>query len=1086
MLWALTAASPCDAQSLYPRDLTGYVAEAAQAARSLVQRTDIWGDWQGQDYNLPKPMPTQVVDYFYDNDNHLRASIRLTTLGGDSQTTVEVEKPGDQIPNEYITYSYDERGNMVKAMRRKYGTYAGMYLAWAKTEELLETNEYDEQNRLVLHATTSQGKNAYVWEGKNLVEQSDTTGYGNWTKATFYSDFLAGGDNLPQRVETVDRWGNKQVGLYSYDDQLRPVKLVVTKVKEATIDEKTHRMSDIVLQDTPYEQTEWSYDADGLYTRTLSYWNNGKQAFVPQSRLARTKDEDGGVRTTQYTYSTSKQDWAKNGSPSVDHSAAYTAGSAPEGLTAQPVAEGSNDVKLTADAPAGLKGDEIWKVYRNGVYAGRASLADGKLTYTDRLVKNGDWHYLLQRATAADTTGTNAALADLTLATALPAPTNLHITSQSTDKDKYIINLAWDAPVAGDAKLQGYNVYNDIKYYVTNPSPLNGTTLITDPAYTVSYSKDDDKAHTLYVEAVYEVGTSVRSVPVALMLGETPKHLLTTSSVMGDVMGIGGDDIATKVTTYYYDTNNRLVRETVAGRLTGDNPQTPDVVEKEGDYQVTGYKLYNYTEAGDLAEVKQMEYAINQGANMSWTAPVTLETYKYDDAHHCTEKADNSRTYKYAYDGDNLVKEEQYSTSTGNHLYTMVYSDFVEGKTNLPRRAVKDGTYSSNQRTYDYTYDEAGHLLSVKSYKFGEVERDDAGNIVSATNGTPDQQETWTYNDEGKPTLYLKQKWSTSKNDWVNSSKTEYEQTATGDRETTYSWTTGADKWTSGRPVVNAYSDYYTGTTPTAFKVSKVADQLNTVGITASAPYESWDSPTYHVYRNGINIGEAQTDVTRSKLSFTDATVENGTWDYFLMADTHTGNATVQVTTPVTVTFDTPLTPVTKVWSTSASVEGGNYKLSVAWEAPESDIPVKGYNIYSDIKSYTKNPAPDNDVNLITGTTYDYSWSTENPSTKDVYVEVVYTIGRVRSEAFKFDVSKLTAINEAAASAAGLDVNLAGRTLQISGTAQGVAVYDLTGRRCATYAAAPAVSLASLPAGTYVVNVTDTEGQAHSYKLVLK
>lgn len=1088
MLWALTAAAPCAAQPLHPLGLTGYAARAAEASKTLLQRTDVWGDWQGLDYQLPNPLPTQVVNYFYDNDNHLRASIRLTTLAGDSETTVEKEKAGDQIPNEYVVYTYDERGNMVKATRRKYGTFAGMYLAWASSEELVETNTYDEQNRLVLHSTPNQGKNAYVWEGNNIVEQSDTTGYGNWTKATFFSDFAEGADNLPQTVEIVDRWGQRQVGKYTYDSQLRPVSYVITQVKQATVDATTHRMTDIVLQDNPYQKTEWTYDDNGLATSTISYWNNGKSDFVPQSRVAKTLDEDGGVRTTSYTYSTSRQDWSKQGSPSVDYDASYQAGTAPTNLTAETAADAPNNVTLTADAPATLQGDEIWKVYRNGVYAGRATLADGKISYTDNQVKNGQWQYVLQRATEADTTGTNAAVADLTLATELPAPKNLRITSQTKTGDKYNITVAWDAPAAASTAILGYNVYNDIKYYVTNPSPLNGTDLVTNPTYTVTYSADDDQAHTIYVEAVYAVGNSSRSVPVALMLGQTPQRQLTTSSVMGDAMGAGDDDVATKVTTYYYDTNNRLVRESLAGRLSGDNPQTPDVVEKAGDYMVTSYKLYNYTEAGDLAEVKEMEYRVNQGSNMSWTEPVTVETYTYDDAHHCTGKADDSRSYAYTYDGDNLVKEVQSSVGTGNVLYTKIYSDFVEGQTNLPRRAVKDGTYTSNQRTYDYTYDEAGHLVSLKTYKFGEVERDDDGNLVSATNGTPEYDETWTYDSEGRPTLYLKQKWNESKQEWVNSSKTEYEQTATGDREVSYSWTTGADKWTSGRPVVNTYSDYYTGTTPQNFAVAAVEDQLNTVGITATAPYESWDSPTYYVYRNGVNIGEVTSDVTLSRFSFTDAMVENGTWDYFLMANTHTNNATVQVTTPVTISFDTPLTPVTNVWSTSAAIDNGNYKLSVAWDAPESDIPVKGYNVYSDIKSYTKNPAPDNDINLnlITGTSYDYSWSTENPSTKDVYVEVVYTIGRIRSDKFTFDVAKLTAINEASAAAAGLEVSLAGRTLQISGDNLGVQVYDLTGRRCATSAAATTVSLDTLPAGTYVVNVTDAQGQAHSYKLLLK
>lgn len=1081
----LMAASTATAQSLQTKGLTGYAAEAAAASQNLTQRTDTWGDWYGTAPSTD--MPTTVRNYYYDNQNRLTCTILLTNLAGDSESTLEVEKEGDQYPNELIRYYYDEQGNMVQATKRAFGMYNIGYMSWKSTTEVEENNAYNADGHIVWYNKPGTRSRSYVWDGDNLVERNDTTGYGNWTQNYVYTDFLEGFTNCPQTVYTISRWGQKYKGVYEYDAQGRPVKYTETSINAATVDDN-HHMTDIELADVPYSQTTWEYDENGLSTSILSYWNNGKATFVPSEKEAETLRSDGGVETTQYNYSNSSSSWAKNGSPTVDYSGTYTENTAPTALSVEFVDEATNEIRLTADAPADLKGDEIWKVYRNAQYAGRATLEEGKIVYTESQTANGDWVYFIQRATEADTTGVNATdLLDVTLAAPVPAPRDLHIASSSVSGKEYTYKMQWTSPEASSQELRGYYVYSDLSYFASNPTPLNDE-LLTDTTYTITWDIDDAGTnHTFYVEAVYDLGRSGLGQPVAVMLGQEAQRFITTKKTMGDSMGTLDDDVASKILTYYYDGNNRLVRTALAERLSGDNPQTPDVVEKAGDYQVTEYDMYNYGANGNLIELLKAEYSVNQGANMSWTVPDTLETYTYDENNHCLSLEGDGRKYEYAWDGDNKVEEKQYSTGTGNLLYTLTYSDFVEGKTNLPQKGIKYGTSTSNQRIYEYAYDAAGNKISAYTYKYGEVERDDDGNITSATNGDPEYRETWTYDENGFLTLYLKEKWNTSNQIWLGSSKTEYTQTVDGESQISYANYSNPEKWTkSGRPYVNTYMDYYKNTTPTNFTVSKVEDELNTVAIKASVPTERWDNPSYYVYRNGEKIGKAEVNALNTTITYTDATVQNGTWDYFLIADTDARNVATSVTTPVTMKFDTELQPVTEVWSTDASAGETYYNLSVAWKAPVSDIPLLGYNVYSDIKSYTKNPAPDNDVNLITGTTYDFSWSTEGEPTKEVYVEAVYNIGRIRSQMFSFNVSEISAISQTSQDAESAKLTLNGRQLSISGTYETLNVFDLKGVSCGTWTGAKNINLRSLSAGVYVVKVNTANGKSNAYKLVVK
>ncbi len=1072
-----------------PKGLTGYAAKVAAARDSLLQRTEIWGSWDESPDVQPEdgPKPTQVIYYNYDNNNNIVSAVTVTNL----------MKAGAKMTTGVEMYKLDERGNVVSVTQRKSsdGTTFG-------DPTIVERDEYNEAGQLVYQYATS-GRHAYKWEGNNMVEQSDTSAYTKqWSTTYFYSDFVEGHDNLPQTVYSVSKW-SKYKCVYTYDSEWRPKTYTQYQITKATVDPDTHALSDIVVSETPYMMTEWTYNAKGVASEVQSYWNNGKAAFIPSSRTTYTLQEDGGRRMNTASYNSGKDSWGSYGSYSTEYWGEFVKNSAPVNLQYTQKEGALNVAVITAEAPASATGSERWDIYRNGVCVGDTVAVDGKIAFEDVTLPNGSYQYYIQLHDDSTTHNVSNVL-DVELKAPLKAPTNLRISKmektyvKKDDAYYWNITLNWDKPEAQEGiQLESYNVYADIAYNA-DPEALNINSLTGNlspisadkTSYTAKIEAGENAYHTLYVEAVYKNYGEITSEGYAVKLEATPEKVLYTRSQMGDVLGEGQDNVASKVTTYFYNEKNQLVREVEKGRLMGDNPDTQEV-EQAGDYQETSYLAYTYDANGNLTTEVKAQYKVNQGYQLSWTTPDTLTTYKYNADNHCTEKKDDTKTYAYEWDGNNLVKEKQTVTATGGWLFTAVYSDFVEGKDNLPQRMVKDGQYSSNQRVAEMTYDEAGHMLSRTTYKFGEVQRDDDNNIVSAEKGVADIKETWTYNDAGECTQYLKSKWNTKSSDFVPSSKTDYTYSEDGNTmtEVTSSYNSYGDtpSWTAGRPYVNVYKESYEGSPITTFTVEKDAEKVNTVNITAKISTDNWDCPTYYVYRNGQRIGKATfTNARYTAVSFTDPEVPNGTWDYYLQADNSLSNVTVNIPTPVTIVFDTELQPVTNIRSASATVDNTYYTLSLAWDAPETSYKLLGYNVYKDVKSFTKNPAPDNGSEFIADTSYDLQWAAEGEAETKVIVEAVYNIGRIKSEPVEFNMNSLTGIDEANNIAASADFSLNGRTLRVNGNYGKLSVYAVSGALCGEYAGVESVNLNTLPSGVYVVKVAGADGKEIAKKLILE
>lgn len=1088
-LAALLYAAPAGAQG--PNNpLPRHAREAAVASESLIQRSEIWGDWNGAEPSTP--LPTGVFYYFYDNDNRLVAKMKAQNFAYDDDTTDEVEKEGDQKPAEFTRYIYDEAGNMVRAELSKFGVYDWSMRTW--TEPVAdEVNTYDAAGHL-LHTTGSAGTaSRYTWDGDNMVEQSDTARDGSWSKTTVFADFVAGKKNLPQSDYSISKWKQMFAGTYTYDEAGKPLTYTQTQIKKATADPDTHHLSDITLADVPYSKKEYTYDdAGNLIATTDYYWNNSKAAFVENTKETRELQEDGSWKVCQLSYNSGTDKWTSLASYSKEYNAAYTKGSAPAATAVSTTADGTG-VTVSCDTD-GADGGQ-WKVYRNGEYLADAAVADGTASYTDTGLHNCAYTYFMEHVTDAAAHANVSVPAKAEVSYSYPAPQHVRITSQTlsgiASRKTWKVSVSWEAPESVDGlDLVSYNVLCDVSDTNPYPTPANDKVqssgiVIANPlspettSYTVSWDADDDPLHTIYVEAVYGLGR-VKSIPVTVNLGGTGTRAMESRSQMGDALGETADNTASKVTHYYYDDNQRLVREITSHRLTGDDEGTPDVVEKDGDYQPDALKSYVYDKAGNLTEVTQTKYGLYQGYQLAWGEAETVSTYKYDAQNHCTEWEDGSKRYVNTWDGDNLVKQQQYIASTGSLSCTLTFSDFVAGKTNLPQLTIKDGTYTSNQRVIETAYDADGNKLTEKTYKYGEATRDADGNVTSVTKGTPEYSEAWTYAD-GILTLYTKQKWNATAAAFADYSKTEYVQGYEQETETTYTYSDGS--WKSGRPYVNTYKTVYSGTAATKFAAAKDDSQLNTVKLTATANTDLWGSPSYLVFRNGVCLGKATVNSTGRQLTYVDKAVPNGTWDYFIQADNATANVAPAVTTPASVTLDTELPAVTKITEETKTKDSEYFHLHLAWEAPETDIPVVGYNVYSDIPSYTKNAAPDNDKVYLTEPTYDWAWIVGGDTEKDVYIEVVYNIGRKRSEAFHYVLDdSFSGISSATADKAAHSLTKHGATILGGEGCRSIELYSADGTRRAR--GGDSLSLSALPKGVYVARATMADGTTATLKVV--
>ena len=1015
-------------------------------------------------------LPTAVVRSFYDVNNRLVRMVEADIMLADSEGTPEVEVPGQEIPKLYSAYEYDEKGVLQKVRTRKYGLYSAFERAWTDFVDA-ETYEYDTNGKLVKKNDATY-ITTYKWEGENMVEETaHYTKDGAWSSTIKYTAFAEGVDNMPVSALFSDKWKNNRIYEYAYDGAGNKIRFAEYKVLNAELSDKVLVAGE---KGDLYAETTWTYVEGVLTEEVKGYWNSGKQVVDPSTKIAY---EVKGDTTTISTYQYFNGAWGQFGGPKKSVIGVVDNVTSATGLTVTEVEGEINTVLVKATAPVGAS-TEGWNIFRNGMCLGSASLVDGVLTYQDKEVPNGRWDYFFQQAD-----GNTSEVMEITLDSELPAVENVVFLKNSLNATgDYEIIFTWDAPNT-TLPILGYNVYADILSYETNPAPENGMVMIpTELALdTLTWmAAETNLYHEIYVETVYSIGKSrSKAIPVELLKAD---KMLKVVMTMGDAMGSANDNEPSKAETYYYDADNKLVRKMIYGKLLGDDEDDPDQIYKAGDWVPMTYTAYDYNENGQLIHTRERQYGMYSGYNKVWNEFEETGSFSYDEEGRLKEDTTTNRVYHYEYDANNNVVKETYANSRNVIIYHKYCSDFVEGLVNCPQYAFANSPYglTVNDRIYEYTYDNRGNMLTCRAYKYDNstMVKDDEGNVIGADKGTLDYEEIWTY-EKGLLVQYEKNIWKTNKDAFEPKTRIEYTQTEMGTKAVTWNYSIGI--WAKGSTSQVTWEVPFEGKAASDLNVEMVKDKVNTLSLKAMKP--SGITTTWNVFRNGVKIGQAVPE--GRYLVYEDANVPNGHWDYFIQAEDTHGSSGVNVSNVVELDVYTELPAVTDIKVVSNHYNDvQDYEVVLDWEAPVTDLPIKGYNMFVDVKDITKNPSPVNGLKTFEETTYTYTAANDVNINKTFMVETVYNIGKVKSEAIAVVLQKEDPQGLSDITVANMLI-LSGRTLWVNGEYRSLNLYATDGAMVGNYGQLTKIDLSNLASGVYVVHVGAADGNLIG-KIVLK
>ena len=122
---------------------------------------------------------------------------------------------------------------------------------------------------------------------------------------------------------------------------------------------------------------------------------------------------------------------------------------------------------------------------------------------------------------------------------------------------------------------------------------------------------------------------------------------------------------------------------------------------------------------GQLVKTRERQYGVFSGYNKAWNEFEETGSFSYYEDGRIKEDTTTNRVYHYEYERDNLVKET-YANSRNVIIYHKYFSNFVEGLVNCPQYAFANSPagLTTNDRIYEYAYDNQGNMVSCRVYKY--------------------------------------------------------------------------------------------------------------------------------------------------------------------------------------------------------------------------------------------------------------------------------------------------------------------------------------------------------------------------------
>lgn len=434
--------------------------------------------------------------YFYDANNNPISSIY----------TMITE--GKETPCYLYVYEYNDKQQLTSVRRRQYGLYDGYDFCWneGRTQE---SYTYDENGNVAVE-TTENSTIEYTYEGNNIVRSKTISTAGNLTSAFVYMDFLENANNLPLRAISNGRYSSaKRIYEYTYDEESLNILSARTYKIEAGSEITEGDYIIDAQKGTPDIEELYTYDEnDQLVYYEKNRWNTSQGKFLPYLKTEYTQLADG-VKEQSYSTMDKGVSWQRASTSNFYQDREYK-GSAPTNLiqikdeTLLPT-----HVALCADAPADASANSVWNVFCNGICIGQTSdLRDGKIYYTDKNGKIGEWHYFIQDA-KADT-------CEYGVFSSNCITVNIEVDLPKVDEWREVINgidestgtycykIEWDAPKS-DYEIIGYNIFIDIPTTTNHPAPSNASPF-TETEYTINWDSDTNLEHTIFIQTVYSCG----------------------------------------------------------------------------------------------------------------------------------------------------------------------------------------------------------------------------------------------------------------------------------------------------------------------------------------------------------------------------------------------------------------------------------------------------------------------------------------------------------------------------------------------------------------------------------------------------
>lgn len=567
-------------------------------------------------------------------------------------------------------------------------------------------------------------------------------------------------------------------------------------------------------------------------------------------------------------------------------------------------------------------------------------------------------------------------------------------------------------------------------------------------------------------------------------------RLVSVVEFYGSSMG-DWDGLARKEVTFY-DKNNNPLRKATYGAIIDYDTKEIDSLEIER------YSVNEYDEAGEhlLTSFSQQYGEGRDGADKGFAEARDSVTYEYNKEGLLSKKTDNSayKYYTYEYSDGLLTTETTYVIGSTTPMQTITYSNFTEK--GEPQSIKAEGQYTYQKYEETIEYNSRGQKTSRVRYGYSDVwneETNDFDQVASLS-----ESEVWTYNNEDGMLLTDSvsksgyDEWGSPTGILVPSSKTTYAYDGDNTNRIvcrTYSVneeaTSDEDLWVESLQYSITEKKEYAPSLATELTVENVSDEINTQKLSFTVPNDALiGGYVFDIYRHGIKVGRVQMsdegayDETIGKLTYTDAGVKNGTYDYFvqtvMLDELEEVENALNISNVVKYTANVELPAPTNVHATAVTTIDNTKVVTITWNAPEnvSKYDFQRYNVIYENYKVADNAEADGQAT---------TWDTEyNEIVPTLYVQAVYKYGKADSELYTIP-AELVCIDNATLSD-GSQIIFDGTNLSLTSPAN-ITVFTTNGTTMVRANEATSLSLSNLPKGAYVITV-QLNGKLHVMKVV--